>query len=93
MPRPSRVATGAQRRAWLERSRSRRVVLHFTPKHSSWLNPIEIWFSVLARKVLRRGSFDSTSDLSAGVMRFVDYYNEQLARPYRFKKYQLQAAA
>lgn len=93
MPRPSRVATGAQRRAWLERSGSRRVVMHFIPKHSSWLNPIEIWFSVLARKVLRRGSFDSTSDLSANVMRFVDYYNERLARPYRFKKYQLQAAA
>lgn len=93
MPDPSQVATGAQRRAWLERSRSRRVVLHFVPKHCSWLNPIEIWFSVLARKVLRRGSFLSTEDLADQVTRFVDYYNERLARPYRFKKYQLQAAA
>jgi hypothetical protein len=93
MPRPSQIASGTQRRAWLERSKSRRVALHYVPKHSSWLNPIEIWFSVLARKMLRRGSFESTDDLADQVMRFVDYYNEHLARPYHFKKYQLHAAA
>jgi len=36
-----------------------RIIFHFTPKHSSWLNQIEIWFSILARKVIRRGNFSS----------------------------------
>lgn len=93
MPRPDQIAKGWQRRKWLERTRNRRVVLHFAPKHASWLNPIETWFSVLARKLLRRGSFKTTEDLASRVMRFVDYYNKRLAHPYRFKKYQLQAAA
>jgi transposase len=93
MPSEAEIAKGRQRRDWLEQTKSRKVVFHFVPKHSSWLNPIEIWFSVLGRKVLRRGSFTSTDDLTASVQRFVDYYNERLARPYRFRKYQLHAAA
>lgn len=93
MPHADRIATGRQRREWLEQSKRRRIVVHFIPKHSSWLNPIEIWFSVLARKLLRRGSFESTDDLTNQVKRFVDYYNQRLAHPYRFKKYQLQVAA
>lgn len=92
-PPADQIAKGWQRRRWLERTRNRRVVLHFAPKHASWLNPIETWFSVLARKLLRRGSFKTTEDLASRVMRFVDYYNKRLAHPYRFKKYQLQAAA
>ena len=42
---------------------SHRIVFHFTPKHASWLNQIEMWFSILARKVLRRGNFTSVEDL------------------------------
>jgi hypothetical protein len=41
-----------------------RIVCHFTPKHASWLNQIEMWFSILARKVIRRGNFRSLDDLS-----------------------------
>ncbi|MBI5488980.1 MAG: transposase [Deltaproteobacteria bacterium] len=93
MPSHDQIATGPQRREWLERSTRRRVVFHFCPKHSSWLNPIEIWFSVLVRKALRRGSFDSKQDLKKRVLEFVAYYNKHLAHPYRFKKYQLQIAA
>jgi transposase len=91
-PEVDQIATGRQRREWLERTKTRKVVLHFVPKHCSWLNPIEIWFSVLGRKVLRRGSFASTKDLTNRVNAFVAYYNKRLAHPYRFKKYQLQAA-
>ncbi|MBW4655767.1 MAG: transposase [Kaiparowitsia implicata GSE-PSE-MK54-09C] len=49
-----------------------RLVVHVTPKHCSWLNPIEIWFSILVRKLLSRSSFTSTAQLKAKVLAFVD---------------------
>lgn len=39
------------------------IVFHYTPKHSSWLNQIEIWFSILVRKLLKRGNFISTFEI------------------------------
>ena len=47
---------------------------HFTPKHASWLNPIECWFSILGRHVLARGSFTSLDDLAAKVHAYVEWY-------------------
>jgi transposase len=47
---------------------------HFTPKHASWLNQIECWFSILARHVLARGSFTSTDDLAAKIDAYVAWY-------------------
>jgi transposase len=61
-----------------------RIVFHFTPKHASWLNQIEIWFSILARKVIRRGSFVSTEDLRAKIQGFIDFFNRTLAKPFRW---------
>ena len=61
-----------------------RVLFHFTPKHASWLNQIEIWFSVLARKLLNRESFASLRELRAALRRFISYYNRHLAHPYRW---------
>jgi transposase len=75
--------TGKERRAFLTEP-DKRVVLHFTPKHASWLNQIEIWFSVLGRKLLGRESFASTCDLEADIVSFIDYYNRHLAHPYRW---------
>lgn len=89
-PASENIRTGNQRRAWLE-DPAKPIVFHFTPKHASWLNPIEIWFSVLARKVLRRGSFRSTTDLGDKVHRFIDYFNEKLARPYRLNTWKIAA--
>jgi transposase len=54
-----------------------RVVLHFTPTHSSWLNQIEIWFSILARKAILRGTFRSTRQLVKVIMDFIESYNER----------------
>jgi len=62
----------------------RRVVFHYTPKHASWMNQVEIWFSILARKVLKRGSFTSVEDLRTKVLAFIAYYNRTMARPFRW---------
>jgi putative transposase len=61
-----------------------RIVFHYTPKHASWLNQIEIWFSVLARKVLKRGNFSSRADLITKVLSFVQYYNLTMAKPFKW---------
>jgi transposase len=63
---------------------SRRIVFPYTPKHASWMNQVEIWFSILARKVLRRGSFTSVEDLKAKVLAFIAYYNRTMAKPFRW---------
>ena len=61
-----------------------RIVFHYTPKHSSWLNQIEIWLSILTRKLLRRGSFTSVEDLTARVLAFIAYYNRTMAKPFKW---------
>ncbi len=63
---------------------SHRIVFHYTPKHSSWLNQIEIWLSILVRKLLKRGSFTSVDDLKAKVLAFIDYYNRTMAKPFKW---------
>ena len=61
-----------------------RIVFHYTPKHASWMNQIEIWFSILVRKVLKRGNFTSTDDLKRKVLAFIEYYNRTMAQPFKW---------
>jgi transposase len=63
---------------------SHRIVFHFTPKHASWLNQIEMWFSILARKVLRRGNFASVEELETRINDFIAFFNRTLAKPFRW---------
>jgi transposase len=58
-----------------------RIVFHYTPKHASWMNQIELWFSILVRKLLKRASFTSVEDLQARVLAFVEYFNTTMAKP------------
>jgi transposase len=69
-----------------------RFVLHYTPKHASWVNQIELFFSILQRRYLRHASFRSTFELHTGVLEFIAQWNGQ-ARPFRwtFRGYPLQA--
>jgi putative transposase len=61
-----------------------RIVFHYTPKQASWMNQIEIWFSILIRKVLKRGNFISVDDLKRKVLAFIDYYNRTMAKPFKW---------
>ena len=61
-----------------------RIVFHYTPKHASWMNQIEIWFSILVRKVIKRGNFRSTDDLKRKVLAFIQYYNRTMAKPFKW---------
>lgn len=63
---------------------SHRIRFVFTPRHCSWLNQVEMWFSVLSRRLLRRGSFVSKQDLRARLVQFIEYFNALLAHPYRW---------
>jgi transposase len=69
----------AKVRAWL--SRRSRFHLHFTPTYSSWLNQVERWFALITNQAIRRGSFDSVTDLKRKISEFVEHYNQH-PRPF-----------
>ena len=64
--------------------KSHRIHFVFTPKHCSWLNQVEIWFGILSRKLLARGSFKSQDDLQGKMERFIKYFNNNLAKPFKW---------
>jgi hypothetical protein len=66
------------------RDTNHRITFHFTPKHASWINQIEIWFSILVRKLLRRGNFTSTGHLQQRIEDFIAYFNATMAKPFRW---------
>ena len=61
-----------------------RIVFYYTPKHASWMNQVEIWLSILARKLLRRGNFTSLANLEAKILDFIEYYNRTMAKPFKW---------
>jgi transposase len=61
-----------------------RIRFIYTPKHSSWLNQIEIWFSILVRRLLRRGSVTSVEELQERILAFIAYFNRTMAKPFRW---------
>jgi putative transposase len=63
---------------------SHRIVFHYTPKHASWMNQVEIWLSILMRKLLKRGSFTSKEQLKAKVLAFIEYFNRTMAKPFKW---------
>jgi len=63
---------------------SHRIRFLYTPKHSSWLNQIELWFSILVRRLLKRGNFTSVADLRERILAFIAYFNKTMAKPFKW---------
>jgi transposase len=61
-----------------------RIRFVYTPKHTSWLNQVEIWFSILVRRLLKRASFTSVAELRQRLLAFIDYFNKTMATPFKW---------
>jgi len=68
---------------FLDKPENHHVFLHRTPTHASWLNQVELWFSIMERRLLRRGEFTSTDQLADRIIEFIKAYNRQ-AKPFRW---------
>ena len=71
------------RKAFLTNS-EHRIRFIYTPKHASWLNQVEIWFSILVRRLLTRLSVKSTDELKEKVLDFIEYFNRTMAKPFKW---------
>jgi transposase len=63
---------------------SHRIRFLYTPKHTSWLNQIELWLSILVRRLLKRGNFTSVEDLQERILAFIAYFNKTMAKPFKW---------
>ena len=63
---------------------SHRIRFVYVPKHTSWVNQIELWFSILARRLLKRASFESIEQLHDQILAFIQYFNQTMAKPFKW---------
>ena len=80
----SGILMSMETRATFLQSAAHRIRFVYTPKHASWLNQVEIWFSILVRKLLRRASFSSKENLRQRILAFIDYFNATMAKPFKW---------
>jgi putative transposase len=80
---PNQLQTQSQRRLFLSNP-EHRYVFHYVPLHGSWLNQVELWFSVLSRQFLRRGNFSSVQEFIERLQQWLERYNQEQAHPYQW---------
>ena len=80
----AKLKTKKQRVEFLK-SKNKWIIFHFLPTHASWLNQIEIWFSILYEKIIKRGSFSSIEDLNNQILDFIEIeWNQKNAHPFQW---------
>ena len=80
----SGILQSKKTRAQFLSEETHRIRFAYTPKHASWLNQIECWFSILVRRLLKRASFTSKEDLKQHLLEFIDYFNQTMAKPFKW---------
>ena len=80
---PGILESMPSRKAFLEEA-GHRIRFVYPPRHASWLNQVEIWFSILSRRALKRASFSSLEALNRRLTEFIAYFNAVLAKPFRW---------
>ena len=80
----SGILKNIKTRAEFLKNEDHRIRFVYTPKHASWLNQVEIWFSILVKRLLRRLSVKSTESLKGKILAFIDYFNKTMAKPFKW---------
>lgn len=80
----SNILKTKETRAKFLSNRSHNICFVYTPKGASWINQIEIWFSILVRKLLKRSSYKSVNEVEKRITEFIDYFNNEMAKPFKW---------